>query len=205
MEEHVESFQFVPFIQATVSLIFILNNTLIPRIKLPNELKDLRDYEIYKELKEIYKLEWNRTDKLDEKAIELVKSTGVIMALYLGLGTFILETISASKIYFPLLAMILIFGLTLFVIALLFGLSGFDLRSYKATDPSSFIDEYKEKEWIELIHFYGGDIRNATLENRKINDQKVHQTKLSLLFLFGGTVTVLFYAIVVLFALNSIA
>lgn len=161
-----------------------------------------RDYEIYKEIKEIYRLEWERADKLNDKAIGLVTSAGIIMALYMGLGTFTLEHISTANIYYPSLTMVLMFGLTLFIATILFGLSAFSIAKYKATDPRDFIEEYKERDRTELIQFYGGDLKNATLENRKTNDHKVKQIRYALFSLTSGTITIVLYALLMLFALN---
>ncbi len=132
----------------------------------------------------------------------MVRSAGIIMALYMGLGTFTLENIAASNIYYPFLTLTLMFGMTLFIAAILFGLTGFRIRSYKAADPRDFIDEYKERNWIELIHYYGGDIKNAILENRETNDRKVKQINYALFSLTSGSATIILYAILMLFALR---
>ena len=162
--------------------------------------EEKRDYEIYKEIKEIYKLEWERSDRLDDKAIGVVRSAGIIMALYMGLGTFTLEHISTASIYYSFLTMILMFGLTLFIAAILFGLSAFGIRSYKGADPRDFIEEYSERNWIELIHFYGGDVKNAILENRETNDKKARQIRKALLALSSGSATIILYALLILWA-----
>lgn len=172
-------------------------------IKANTSSDEKRDYEIYKEIKEVYEMEWQRADRLDDKAIRVVTSAGTIMALYIGLGTFILERISSSNIYYSLLTLVLMFGLTSFVFAVLIGLSGYRVARYRATDPRDFIQEYESREWSELIHYYGGDLKNAILENRKINDYKVKRIRWAMFSLTIGTINILLYALVILFALTT--
>lgn len=169
---------------------------------MPSEDDEKRDYEIYKEIKGIYKLELERSDGLDDKAIGVAGSAGIVAALYMGLGTFTLEHISTTNIYYPSLSFILMFGLTLFIVAIIFGLRGFQVRPYKATDPRDFIDEYRERNWNELIHYYGGDLKNAILENRNTNDKKAKQIRNALVALSSGSATIILYALLILFALN---
>jgi len=72
---------------------------------------DRRDYEIYKELKRLYKLELERADRLNDKAIALVSSSGVISALYVGLGTFALGRITRENNGYPFLVFFLMLAM----------------------------------------------------------------------------------------------
>ena len=93
-------------------------------------------------------------------------------------------------------------GLIMFIASILFGLFGFGIAEYKATDPRDFIDEYKERDCTELIHFYGGDLKNAILENRKTNDGKVKYIRTALFSMTCGAITIIVYALIMLCALR---
>lgn len=162
---------------------------------------DRRDYEIFKELKELYKSELERADKLNDKAIGLVSSSGVVSALYVGMGTFALERISRENLYYPYLVFFLMLGLLLLALTIISGLSAYSLSSYRGTNPHEFIEEYKEAKWIELIRYYGADIGNATLANRKENDKKVREIRFATLSLTGGSMAIIAYIIIMLFSL----
>lgn len=171
--------------------------------KADNCQEQKRDNEIFKEIKEIYKLEWQRADKLNDKAISIVTSAGTIMALYVGLGTFILDRVSRSNAYYPWLISVLMFGLLFFILAILNGLFGYGVARYKATDPEDFVKEYESRGWSEFVHYYGGDLKNAIAENRTVNDAKVKRIRFAMSSLTVGTISILLYALVILLALGA--
>ena len=164
------------------------------------ELK--RDYEIFKEIKKIYELEWQRTELLHEKAINVVTSTGIIMALFVGLGTFSLEHILPSNPFYFCLSAIMIGGLALFALTILVGLSAYGIMPYEVPDPSKFIDEYKNAPLDEYIHFYGADTANSISENRTINAKRAGTVKNALTILLLGLFAIVIYAVLILFALQ---
>ena len=162
---------------------------------------DRRDYEIFKELKELFKLELERADKLNDKAIGLISSSSILSALYVGMGTFALERISRENLYYPYLIFFFMLSLLLLILTIISGLSAYRLSSYLFTDPHEFIEEYKEAKWIELIRYYGGDVETAILTNRKENDKKIRGIRFATYSLTGGLIAIIAYIIVMLFSL----
>lgn len=162
---------------------------------------DRRDHEIFKELKQLYKSELERADRLNDKAIGLVSSSGVVSALYVGMGTFALERISRENPYYFYLIFFLILGLLFLVVTIGFGLSAYSLSSYRGTNPHQFIEEYKDRKWIELIRYYGGDIANATVANRVENDKKVAGIRLATISLTIGAFAIIAFVVATVFSL----
>jgi len=167
------------------------------------EEQEKRDYEIYKELKNRYDLENQRNNHLHDKAIQIASSTGTIMAIFIGLATFSLEKISKSNIYFPWLTLVIMFSLTLFIAVIIITLFIIKPSEYTFTDPRQFIEEYKNKTWSELIHFYGGDIITAIEKNKEQNDEKVKRILWALISLTAGLISIIIFTLLMIYALMN--
>jgi Ca2+/Na+ antiporter len=132
----------------------------------PDELR-------YNVVVDTYSREMARTDGLDAKISNAIGTSGTLMTLFLGLGTFMLEKISKTNQFMPFLQATLILGLTLFTSDLFLLLTAYRLKKYRVDpNPRAIIEKFGNYEYSKLLLQLTSNMADGTASNRELNNRK---------------------------------
>lgn len=144
-----------------------------------------RDALIYSVVIERHRLEWQRTNDLNGKASSLAGFSGVMATLHSGIVRLLFPELSTSNARaYVAMAPLFLLGLAFF-----FALGAYWIKTWEAIDPSTLIEDYKDKEYEVVLRRVAATTSEMTMKNRGINNNKVKFLKLSLVTLALGVVS----------------
>lgn len=165
------------------------------------EETEKRDYLIYELIIDRFRLEWQRTNDLDEKASGIIGFVGIIASLQALLGGFLLKEVPKTYEFYVPVCIFFILAIILLMCSLLCGLGAYDIKFFKVVpETRHLIEEYakKDRSRITILRIYSQEFSKAVLINEVKNNNKAEFIKMGLVFAILGIFFVLLSASVLL-------
>jgi len=152
----------------------------------------------FQELKDEYRVEFERSDDLEGKSGRLITVCGIFIPLLFGFSSVIIDKGDPTHIMILPLAILLVISLSLAVACIYFCTSALRVRDYTIVFPSdSFLDSHGELNSKEISEFgerneegfYDEMIEEYLLtndQNFKLNNQKAQKLKIAQDLFIGG-------------------
>jgi hypothetical protein len=153
---------------------------------------------------ETYSREMTRTDGLDAKISNAIGTSGTLMTLFLGLGTFMLDKISKTNQFLPFLQATLILGLGLFTLGLFLLLTAYRLKKYRVDpNPQAIIEKFGNDEYSTLLLQLTSNMADGTTSNRKLNNNKARTLTKGFYLLLLAILVVLAFGVLLVMAISA--
>lgn len=167
-----------------------------------NDEIDERAQLIYDLINNRYCLEWKRISDLDGKASNVIGFIGIILSLYAGLGSFLLDKIRTNEFYIYFFVIFLV-GIILLMCSILYGLKTYNIKEWTVVpNPDYLIEHYAKKEDINrlvILENVTVEFSKAVIHNKEINDRKAKFITHGFIFLgLGITMVILFVSCLLL-------
>jgi hypothetical protein len=174
------------------------NNVKDNETKIDYELVEGRDQYLFELINGRFRLEWDRSNNLDEKAIKIIESVGVVASIVAIIGgTFVRN----SQMNVTFIHILMIVSVILLICAIVFGLIAYRIERWKiAPDTAYLIKEYakKDRQKIDIIRLVSAELSESIEYNKIINDKKVKYINHSILLF---TISIIAIVIIYLYVL----
>jgi len=162
------------------------------------------DEKIFEIIIRAYDFEWEQKERIDNKLNNFMIIAATIATLFMGIGFFVLERISAQNPFYIHLAVTLVAGTALFVLGVACSLLGYRPMKYSMSpkDPEKIIEKYKNLTKTHVTREVAATLAEATNLNMEVNLRKTRVFKWVFLILIFGITTILVFTIFLVLALN---
>lgn len=144
---------------------------------------------IYNVVYEQFRIEWQLTGDLDQKASNIIGFVGIMVSLLLGLGTpRLMESVTSNNIYFNS-NIFFVLGIFSLLCSIFCSLIAYYTREWDiGLDTEYFIKEYGEKgiDSINILKNLSKKINKSLIDVKDKNDNKVKFINYSFIFLIIG-------------------